>query len=51
VLSTGEYLLVLNGRTYHYRGQNAKFYDFVLDALTAFWHIKSEMKEIKREHL
>jgi hypothetical protein len=34
-----------HGRSYHYSGEGANFYDFVIDALTAFWHIKRETRE------
>lgn len=34
-----------HGRSYYYSGHGAGFYDFVTDALTAFWHIKRETRE------
>jgi hypothetical protein len=42
-------LVMSHGRSYYYNGQGAGFYDFVTDALTAFWHIKREAR--KREQI
>jgi hypothetical protein len=38
-------LVMSHGRSYYYSGQGAGFYDFVTDALTAFWHIKRETRK------
>ncbi len=40
-------LVMEHGRSYYYSGQEVNTYDFVMDALTAFWHIKRETR--KRE--
>lgn len=42
-------LVMAHGRSYYYSGQEVDSYDFVLDALTAFWHIKAETREREDE--
>ncbi len=42
-------LVMSHGRSYYYGGHGAGFYDFVADALTAFWHIKRETR--RREQI
>lgn len=38
-------LIMANDNVYYYNGHKADSYDFVLDALTAFWNIKNEAKK------
>jgi hypothetical protein len=38
-------LVMAHGRSYYYNGQGVNTYDLVMDALTAFWHIKAETRE------